>query len=300
LIKLLTEKIGSASVATLILLTSYGIIIGDSSIEAVTKLTLLFAEGLLLNYLCFRFSILGVKSNLPLVLFCTLSVLVIPDLSIGDLIYGAVFLGAFFLVFESREQEKLAGRYMIYFGILLGIAQTISNISILLMLPVFILFIQAGTSKPGHFVLSITYFIMILISYSGLLFVMDLPDKIWDLIPQLALDYSVFNSILMKLAVPFIVISLVVHFLSLRGYRFRFPNKSIILNYTMLVQLASSIVIVIISTELNILTYSIMAASITLSFAFAYKQDNIFVNASFASLICICTMSLALFRILIL
>lgn len=300
MIKLLTEKIGSATFFSVIILAGFGLIIGDTTLETIFKLVLLLGEGFLLNYFCLRFGILGIQTNLPLVLFSTLSVLIIPELSLGDLIYGVVFLSAFFLAFESREQEELSSSYMIFFGVLLGVAQTISNISILLMLPVFILFMQAGTRSPRHFLLSMIYFTMVLVSYAGLLFVMELEYKIWELIPSLSFDYSVFNTILIKLTVPFIIASLVIHFLSLGTYPFRYPNKSNILNYTMLIQLGISVLLVLITAELDILTYAIMASSILLSFAFGYKQKSTFVNASFVSVICICVMSLFLFKILIL
>lgn len=300
MIQLLTEKIGASILLSVLILLSFGIVMSDSSMATIAKLVAILAEGILLNYLCYRFSILGIKTNLPLVLFCTLAALVIPQLATGHLIYGAVFLGALFLAFESREIPELSSSYMIYFGVLLGIAQTISNISVLLMLPVFILFAQAGTRTPRHYVLSVIYFFMVLLSYSGLLFVMELEDNIWELIPSLSFDYTVFNTILIKLTVPYILISLVVHFITLGSYRFRYPNKSNILNYTMLIQLVGSALLILLTAELEILTYAIMAASILLSFAFGYKQKNTFVNASFASLICICIMSLFLFKILIL
>jgi hypothetical protein len=207
----------------------------------ISKLILLLVEGLLLNYLCFRFGILGMRTNLPLVIFCTLGVLVVPQISLGDLIYGAVFLGAFFLAFESSEHQELSGAYMIYFGVLLGVAQSVNAISILLMPPVFVLFMQAGRRRPRHFILSIIYFLMVSAAYAGLLFVMELEHKIVQLIPVLTFDYSVFNSILFKLTVPFIVGSLIVHFLSLGRYSFRYPNKSKIVNYTMLFQLILSV-----------------------------------------------------------
>lgn len=300
MIKLLTEKINGAILLSVFILTSFGLIMGDSSLQTLAKLTLILTEGILLNYLCLRFKILGKQTSLPLVLFCTLSVLIVPQLAIGNLIYGGVFIGALFLAFESREHLELSTNYMIYFGVLLGIAQTINNISIFLMLPVFVLFAQAGTRSAHHFILSIIYFAMVLLSYSGILFVMELEEKIIDLVPSLSLDYSVFNTILIKLTVPFILISLAVHFITLGTYRFRYPNKSNILNYTMLIQLGLSVLLIIVTADLDILTYAIMAASILLSFAFAYKQENTFVNASFASLICICILSLSLFKILIL
>jgi|TARA_B110000902_G_scaffold106829_1_gene126238 hypothetical protein len=300
LIKLLTEKIGGALLLAIAILTGFGLIMGDSSISMIAKLILLLVEGLLLNYLCFRFGILGINTNLPLVLFCTLTALVVPQLSMGDIIYGGVFLGALFLAFESREHRKLSSSYMIYFGVLLGIAQAFSNISLLMMLPVFILFAQAGTRRPRHFILSFTYFAMVIISISGLLFVMELEHRIWELIPSLSFDYSVFNTIVIKLTVPFILICLIIHFLSLNSYRFRYPNKSIIFNYTMLLQLACSILLVILTAELDILMYAIMAASTLLSFVFGYKQDSTFINSAFASLISICMMSLFLYKILIL
>lgn len=300
MIKLLTEKKSSALLVAAVILTYYGFVVGDNNMGTISKLILLLVEGLLLNYLCFRFGILGMRTNLPLVIFCTLGVLVVPQISLGDLIYGAVFLGAFFLAFESSEHQELSGAYMIYFGVLLGVAQSVNAISILLMPPVFVLFMQAGRRRPRHFILSVIYFLMVSAAYAGLLFVMELEHKIVQLIPVLTFDYSVFNSILFKLTVPFIVGSLIVHFLSLGRYSFRYPNKSKIVNYTMLFQLILSVFLVLLTAELDILVYTIMAASVLLSFAFGYGQQNFFVNASFVAIICICLVSLYFFEILIL
>ncbi len=300
MIKLLTEKIGVAILLAVAILTGFGLIMDDSSVTAIAKLVLLLLEGLLLNYLCLRFGILSIKTNLPLVLFCALTALVVPQLTIGSIVYGAIFIGALFLALESREYPKRSISYMIYLGLFLGIAQAFSNTSILIMLPVFILFAQVGTPRSRHFILSFTYFSMVIISTSGLLFVMDLEHMIWELIPSLSFNYSVLNTIVIKLTIPIILISLAIHILSLNNYRFRYPNKSIVFNYTMLLQLACSILLVTLTAELDILMYAIMTASILLSFVFGYKQDNTFINSAFASLISMCMMSLFFYKVLIL
>lgn len=300
MIKLLTEKKSAALLLAVAILAGYGLLVGDSSVATSGKIVLLLAEGLVLNYLCFRFGILGLRTNLPLVIFCMLGVLVVPQISVGDLIYGAVFLGAFFLAFESSERQALSSTYMIYFGVLLGVAQCVSAISILLMPTVFVLFLQSGRRRPRHFVLSVIYFLMVSAAYAGVLFVMELEYKIAELVPVLTFDYSVFDTILFKLTVPFIVASLVVHFLSLGKYSFRYPNTSKIVNYTMLIQLILSVFLVLLTAELDILVYTIMAASILLSFGFAYNQKNTFVNAYFAAFLVICFLSLYFFKILIL
>ena len=300
MIKALTDKIGTALALSILILMGFWFFLHAGDVSLFVKYILLLAEGILLNYFCFRFGIIGQKTQLPLVLFSILSVLIVPDLSFSDLIYGTVWLGAFFLTFEGRENPEKAVHYMVYFGILLGIAQAVNNISILLIIPVFILFIQNGTRSPRGFFLSLMYFVMVVLAYTGVLYVMEITDKIWDLIPSLSMDYTVFNSVLIKMFLPFIVILTVAHFLGLNSYKFRYPNKSKILNYTMLIQLGISVLLILITAELNLLIYAVMAMSIILSFMFSYKSDNVFLNAAFASLICIAACTIYLYKILIL
>ena len=300
MIKALTNSIGTAVLVSAMIILGFWFFLNPTDTSLLIKSVLLLGEGLLLNYFCFRFGIIGQKTQLPLVLFSILSVLIVADLSYSDLIYGAVWLGAFFLAYEGRENPEKSINYMVYFGILLGIAQTVNNISILLIIPVFILFIQNGTRSPRGFFLSLMYFVMVVLAYIGVLYVMEITDKIWDLIPSLSFDYSVFNSVLIKLFLPFVVLMTVFHFLGLNSYQFRYPNKSKILNYTMLIQLGISVILILVTAELNVLIYAVMALSIILSFMFSYKSGNVFLNAAFASLICIAACSLYLYKILIL
>jgi hypothetical protein len=300
LIKALTNRFGTAVIFSALIILGFWFFLHPTDTSLFIKFLLLLGEGILLNYFCFRFGIIGQQTQLPLVLFSILSVLIVPDLSYSDLIYGAVWLGAFFLAFEGRENPEKSVNYMVYFGILLGIAQTVNNISILLIIPVFILFIQNGTQSPKGFLLSLMYFFMVVGAYIGVLYVMEITDKIWDLVPSLSFDYSVFNSVLIKLFLPLIALLVLFHFLGLNSYQFRYPNKSKILNYTMLIQLGISMILILVTAELNLLIYAVMALSILLSFMFSYKSSNVFLNAVFASIICIAASSLYLYKILIL
>ncbi len=300
MIQLLTKKALSASLLSVLLFMSYWYVVGESTGSYFFKYILLIGEGFLLNYFCYRYSILGKPTNLPLVMFAVLSSLIMPELSYADLIYGAVCLGAFFFAFEGREHPERSTSYVIYVGVLLGIAQAVSSISIFLFIPIFILFIQTGIHSSRSFLLMATYFIMVQVAYIGIVYVMELEHRIAMLIPDVAFDYSVFNTILNKLVVPFIVVSLVVHFLSLNSYKFRYPNKSIILNFTILIQLITAVLIVIFTAEIDLYIYAIMASALLLSYGFVYASGRVFVNAAFASLICIAVMSLYLYKILIL
>ena len=274
--------------------------IGDFSTRAIVYLSLLFLQGLIFDYLCYRFRILGQKSNMPLVLFSAISILVLSNLGLGIIIYGFVWLAAFFLAFESGEDNSQSNNYIIYIGIILGIAQTINNISILLMLPVFVLFLQTGARSSRGFIQSIIYFFMVIFSYIGVLFVMEIEDKIYNLIPELTFDYSAFDTILIKLFIPFLIASLVVHFLQLNSYQFRYPNKSKILNYTLLIQLVLAVVLVLITAQAGLIIYFVLPCALLLSFAFVYKSKSTFANAAFASLIVIALASLWLYQYLIL
>ena len=285
---------------SLALILGYWFILDFGNTSLLLKLGLLLVEGLLLNYFCFRYGILGQESNMPLVLFSVLSVLIVPDLSYSDLIYAIIWLAAVFLAFEGRENPDKSTNYMIYFGILLGVAQTINNISVLLIIPVFVLFIQTGTRGTRSFLLSGVYFLMVLFSYSGIVYVMEIQHVIWKLIPILSIDYTAFNSIITKLFFPFILLSIATHILLLNSYKFRFPNKSKNLNYTMLIQLIISLMLLAITSEINLFIYAILASSILLSFGFVYKKSSTFANAAFASLVCISLFSLYLYKILIL
>ncbi|MDC0105657.1 hypothetical protein OAJ52_06750 [Bacteroidia bacterium] len=299
MIKLISQKAAIAALVSILILIGYNLILGINS-TLIFYSALLFLEGLFLNYICFRFKILGQKSSVPIVLFTICSVLIMPSLSVADIIYGAVWLGSAFLAFEARDNEIQNINYMILLGILLGAAQTINNISIVLTLPIFILFIQTGSRSTRGFILSLIYMAMVLFSYVGILYVMELEYKIPTLLPTLSVDHSVFDTILIKLFVPSIVIGLIIHLFSINNYAFRYPNKTKILNFTMLIQLIMSILLIFITAQLSLLIYAVMASTILLSYGFVYKQKNTFVNAVFVSILCIALCSLYLHRILIL
>ena len=299
MIKLISQKAAIAALVSILILIGYNLILGINS-TLIFYSALLFLEGLFLNYICFRFKILGQKSSVPIVLFTICSVLIMPSLSVADIIYGAVWLGSAFLAFEARDNEIQNINYMILLGILLGAAQTINNISIVLTLPIFILFIQTGSRSTRGFILSLIYMAMVLFSYVGILYVMELEYKIPTLLPTLSVDHSVFDTILIKLFVPSIVIGLIIHLFSINNYAFRYPNKTKILNFTMLIQLVMSLLLIAITAQLSLLIYAVMASTILLSYGFVYKQKNTFVNAVFVSILCIALCSLYLHRILIL
>ena len=299
MIKLISQKAAIAALVSILILIGYNLILGINS-TLIFYSALLFLEGLFLNYICFRFKILGQKSSVPIVLFTICSVLIMPSLSVADIIYGAVWLGSAFLAFEARDNEIQNINYMILLGILLGAAQTINNISIVLTLPIFILFIQTGSRSTRGFILSLIYMAMVLFSYVGILYLMELEYKIPNLLPTLSVDYSVFDTILIKLFVPSIVIGLIIHLFSINNYAFRYPNKTKILNFTMLIQLIMSLLLIFITAQLSLLIYAVMASTILLSYGFVYKQKNTFVNAVFVSILCIALCSLYLHRILIL
>ena len=299
MIKLISQKAAIAALVSILILIGYNLILGINS-TLIFYSALLFLEGLFLNYICFRFKILGQKSSVPIVLFTICSVLIMPSLSVADIIYGAVWLGSAFLAFEARDNEIQNTNYMILLGILLGVAQTINNISIVLTLPIFILFIQTGSRSTRGFILSLIYMAMVLFSYVGILYVMELEYKIPELLPTLSLDYSVFDTILIKLFVPSIVIGLIIHLFSINNYAFRYPNKTKIFNFTMIIQLVMSLLLIFITAQLSLLIYAVMASTVLLSYGFVYKQKNTFVNAAFVSILCIALCSLYLHRILIL
>lgn len=300
MIKILTDKFGSAFLVAIALIFAGIVFLNAYNTHMIIKVILLLVEGVVLNYLCFRYSILGHQSNAVLPVFATLSVLILPNLSYADLIYGLVWLGTFFLAFESRDYKNLSINFMIFSGILLGVAQTVNNNSILLMVPIFVLFIQAGIRELRGFILSMLYFAMVVASYVGILFVMERTETITNLLPYLTFDYLAFDTIITKLFFPFVILMIIGHTLHLNNYRFRFPNKLKITNYTMLVQLGLALLLILITAQVDLFIYAIMASAILLSFLFSYLKHSVFVNAVFASLVCIALISLYFYKILIL
>ena len=152
---------------------------GEFNLNLVIKYGLILCSGILMNALCSRFDILGKKTSLPLVIFCLLSVFLIPNLSYADLVYCAVWLVVFFLAFNRGESQSKSINYMIYLGITLGIAQTVENTSVLLLVPTFILFSQTGPINARAYVTCFLYFFMVLLGYSGILYVMELDENLY-------------------------------------------------------------------------------------------------------------------------
>lgn len=298
MINALTKSAVSATIFSLCLLIGYIYILEISNMQQIVLIGLLFVQGLILNALCARYSILEAKSQLPLILFLVLAVLMLPNLAMRDLVLGFVWLAAFFLAFESRDDEQLSKNYIIFFGILLGVAQTIEHASVLLFLPVIILFIQSGKRSAKSFLMSFLYFIMVVLCYIGILFVMEIFDKIYDLIPELTFDYSVFNSIVIRLFFPLLLLNLGTHFVKVNSYAFRYPNKTIILNYKLALQLVVAFLLVITTAQLESLIYFVHPAAVLLSFAYAYNAQKTFVNAAFASVICLAIASLVAYKVL--
>lgn len=238
-----------------------------------------------MNALCSRFDILGKKTSLPLVIFCLLSVFLIPNLSYAHLVYCAVWLVVFFLAFNRGESQSKSINYMIYLGITLGIAQTVENTSVLLLVPTFILFGQTGPINARAYVTCFLYFFMVLLGYSGILYVMELDENLYRLIPSIQLDYAVFNTVLLKVLMPYVLVLVIFHFLNLGNYKFRYPNVTRFLNQSMLIQLVIAALLILFTAQDVYLPYVLLPVAILLSFAFRYKQSTAYANAGFAVLI---------------
>lgn len=144
MINSLTRSSVSAAILSIAILVGYVFVLQVSDVQELIVMGLLFVQGVFLNALCTRYSILGMKSQLPLILFIVISVIILPNIALRHLVLGFVWLVAFFLAFESREDDKKSMNYILFFGVVLGIAQAIENTSFLLFLPVVLIFVQTG------------------------------------------------------------------------------------------------------------------------------------------------------------
>jgi len=267
-------------------------------LSIVFKMFILLAEGFVLNYLCYRYKLIGVSTNLLSPVFVLLSALIVPELSYLHLIYGLIYLGAFFLAYESREHSKRSSSYLIYIGVLIGIAQILSNFSVFLLVPIYVLFIQSGPRRVRDFLLSVLYFFMIIVCYLGVLFIIDLSEKSTELIPVFTFSLEQVLASWSLILIPYVLVLATVHFLMLNTYPFRYPNKSKITNYTMLLQAVLGMLLVSFSGEVSFLIYPLMAIAVILSMAFRYKESSVFVNAAFLSMILLSVSSVYLYSIL--
>jgi len=300
LIRLLTQKNSIGLTLSGLIYLSYALILGDYNAQKWGLTFLLYLEGITLNYLCFRFGVLGQKTALPTLLFSVFSALFIIDLSPDHIIYGAIFLSTFYLAFRAREIPYYSEIYLIYVGLIIGGSQSFMNNSIFLFLPILFLFIQVGIVNARGFLMALINLGMTTVSAAGIYFLIDLPEHIVGMIPDSTSDKPINSIALIKITSPIIIFIFVFHILKLNSYSFRFPNLSKNINYTFLVQVLFGLVVALISGNYDLIIYAFMALAILLSFTFVYLQQSLFANALFTALITVVIASLYIYRIIFL
>lgn len=300
MIKLLTHKNGIGLTLSGLVYIGYAYILPDLSAQKIGLMVLLYLEGIILNFLCFRFGILGQKTALPTLLFSVFSALFIIDLSLEITIYGAIFLSAFYLSFRAKEVTNYAKIHLIYLGFILGISQAFHNQSILFFIPILILFIQVGIVSTRGFLMALINLGMVIASAIGLYFLMDMPEKITEMTPNFFSINHPSRIVLLKITSPIILFSILFHLLKMNSYSFRFPNLSKNINYTFLAQLVLGLMTALIFSNLDLTIYALMALAVLLSFTFVYLEKSVFTNALFFALIVVITTSLYVCRIIFL
>lgn len=300
MIKLLTYKNSVGLTLSGIIYICCAYFIPDFSAQKIGLTALLFCEGVMLNYLCFRFSILRQKTALPALLFALFSALFIVDLTLEFIVYGALFLSAFYLSFRAKEIPSYAKIYLIYLGIIIGISQAFYNQSILFFIPIMILFIQVGIINFRGFIMALVNLSMVIACAVSIYFLMDSPQKIMAMIPGLTSTNHPIEIDQLKVASPVILFSIVFHLFKISSYSFRFPNLSKNINYTFLTQFILGLITAFIFFNQNIIIYPLMALAVVLSFMFVYLEKRLFVNALFLALIITILSSLYFCRIIFL
>jgi hypothetical protein len=300
LIKLLTQKNSIGLIFSGLIYLSYAYILSDFTGQKLGIMILLYLESVILNYLCFRFGILGQNTALPTLLFSVFSALFIMDLSIDHIGYGAIFLSAFYFIFRAKEIPNFSKTYLIYMGLIIGTSQAFINHSIFLFIPILFLFIQVGIVNTRGFLMALTNLGMTIASAIGLYYLINSPERILEMIPDLSSDIPTNSQALFKITSPIVIFSIIFHISKLNSYSFRFPNLSKNINYTFLVQVLLGFVIAFITKDQNLMIYALMALAILLSFTFVYLQKSVFANALFTSLIATVIASLYICQIIFL
>lgn len=300
MIRAISKSFSLSLVLSLAVLIVFLVVWQDFSAFAFFKASSILLSGILLNRLCHRFGILGKESHLPLVIFSLLSVLLFPSLSIKGVVYILIWLIIFFLAFERGDDQTRSLHSMLYLGIVLGVAQTIENTSVLLLLPTYLLFSQTGSFSTREVLISTFYFLLVIAGFLGILYVMELEDKMINIIPAINLDYNVLNTILVRVFVPYVGVLLLAHFINLGNYRFRYPNKMRFLNQSMVWQLVLGLAIVLVTSLELYLSYFLLPVAVLLSYAFTYNRRAIIANAGFAVLMLLAICSLWMQKFLVL
>lgn len=255
--------------------------VGDLSNVKIWESVVLLVMGIGLDFICKRFRIIGRESHLTVVIFALLTVLVMPILSFKALVAGLVWLVAVYLAFDSFEEPEKAHHHLIYIGISLGVAQTLESFSVFLFIPFFLLFYQNAVSSMRTYMLSVLYFVMVVLCYMGVLFVMEIPEKMWTLLPQISLDYSSFTTPIIRVMLPLLMVLIIAHLLSMRSFPFRYPNRNIMINLLFTYQLVIAAVLVLISSAPGLFILLCLPAAILISVYFTFLQERLSAQALF-------------------
>lgn len=300
MISRLTHSLSNALIFSMLIIAFHAWTIGKVGAVFIWENVILLAMGLSLDFVCKRFRIIGTQSHLSLVFFSLLSVVVVPLISLKALVVGFIWLIAVFLAFSSWEEQDRSRSNLIYIGVLIGIAQTLDHFSVFLFVPFFVLFYQNAVLNIGHYLLSFFYFLLVLFSYVGLLFVMDIPERAYQLIPSPNFDYSSFGIPIIRTVLPIVALMIIVHLFSLRSYTFRYPNRSIVINFMLSLQLLFAAILVFITAANSLFILMMLPASILLAVGFSFKRDSIFVQAAFAAFVVISLGVSAFFHLVVL
>ena len=300
MIRLLTQKNSIGLILSGLIYLSYAIVLGDFAAQKWGLMILLYLESVILNYLCFRFGIIGRKTALPTILFSVFSALFVIDLSPDHIIYGAIFLSTFYLALRAREIPIYSNIYLIYVGLIIGGSQAFMNHSIFLFIPTLFLFVQIGIVNARGFLMALINLGMTIVSTAVIYFLIDSPEHIVGMIPDSSSDRPINSIALIKITSPIIIFTFAFHILKLNSYSFRFPNLSKNINYIFLVQALLGLTVTLISSNYNLMIYAFMALAVLLSFVFVYLQRSVFANALFTALITVIIASLYMCQIIFL
>lgn len=285
MIQKLTNNWFAAVGFSAVILTAHTVFNGQFSSLMIWESALVLLMGIGLNIVCKRFSIIGRESQLPLVIFALLGVVIIPILSLKALVAGFIWLVAVYFAFDSWEEPERANQHLIYIGVLLGVAQTLDEFSVFLFIPFFLLFYQNAVFQLRYYLLSVVYFILVLLCFSGVLYVMEIPEKIWNLLPVIQADLSAFTTYTMRVMLPVLVLLIVNHLLRMGSYPFRYPNRSININMLFLYQLLIAAAMVLISAAPGLFILLSLPASILMAGFFTFLQERASVQGLFYALI---------------
>jgi hypothetical protein len=190
---------------------------GFQSFDIVLGILLM---GILVNFFSKKLEIIGGKSSLPL-LFTVLFLSILPEkLIIIDLLYAAILLILFYVIFSSSTKNKNYSQSIIHIGLLAGFFQLFFSWAFISTIILLIIGVRRTSFNPRQYLLFGIYFTMVIFTYYLTIFVLEIDFGSVKFFPKIT--YT-FPNVLKVEYSAVILLVLLGYIPNLSRFPFRYP-----------------------------------------------------------------------------